>query len=528
MGNLQAVENANVKTKDFFQSKLETAKYSGRSIFPDGVNFSDLKKVIERQTQKDYFLFAVEGSKLIFSKAAIRGNTPYGFWIEQRLEEITEEIQFFNKINEKEKKSNMLNILLTIDRNGLEVNQLDTWNIFKKETTKYITRIKRVLKERFGIDSIGHFRVFEAHASGHCHAHLCLILKDCLDYELIYKHNSKTGRGAFSAELKDKDLAEALSQWHFSNGHSIGKESISAVYSTERLINYLTKYYSKNQTFIKNSYDNLVNCKYDESDPKSKIKIISDMKKVMGFYYAIKTNVRLFRHSIKKDERINFIKSQAQTKENLLKLVNAGFDVKKVSETLKMSEKRVMKIYYSLANPLANEPKNNIHEDFKTSINREYLGICSKKTLDIAFDISNMGSRAAFKGIYENEISPDGKKRIIEGENLTKCEEYFQGQEKKEKEIIGFQVDLQNMPVIQGFQEYKKIMEAEGKKVSLGRYLTDFCTWKEKSRRLYQDQIEAQKLFNQEWIERAKNAKRKKTRKAIQKAKIERKARLGF
>lgn len=569
MGFQLLEKTVSLESQPFFQSNLEKAIFSGKSIFPDGVNSYDLKNIIDNQLKKDFFLFALEGQKLIFSKAPIRGNEPYNFWVELRNEEIAEEIQYFNKINQTEKKSNMLNILLTIDRNGLGVNQLQTWDIFKKQTSKYITRIKRVLKERWGIESIGHFRVFEAHASGHCHAHVCLILKDCLDYELVYKYSEKSGRGSYSAELKDKYLKIALSQWHFANGSRIGKSSVSVVYSTERLINYLTKYYSKNQTQMKNSYECLVTGNYDLNKPTSNIKMVSDLKKVLGFYYAIKTNVRLFRHSIKKDERIAFLKSQEEMKENLLQLVSSGLDVKKVAAALQISEKRVLKLFYSMSHLLANETLNILHEDFKETEKREYIGIVSKKTLENAFDISNMGIQSAFQGIYENEISPEGKKNILENENIKKLEGFLEKRkiseaqikelkdkiryvedtitygcgsmpftrsdlsemgiserkmdyEKKQKTPIGFVVNLENMPVIQGYQTYKKMMESEGKKVSLGRYLSDFCTWKEKENRLHVDQIENQKLFSQIWLEKAKSAKKKKVKKYQKERKLER------
>ena len=94
MGNTVLQENVEtVEKKDFYQRK-ESVKYYSRSIFPDGVNSYDLKSVIEHQILKDYYLFALEGSKLVFSKAPVRGNTPYGFWIDQRLEEITGDTVF--------------------------------------------------------------------------------------------------------------------------------------------------------------------------------------------------------------------------------------------------------------------------------------------------------------------------------------------------------------------------------------------------------------------------------------------------
>lgn len=502
---------------NFFETNESFYTKKDEFQFPKGINLSDLKKTLENQFQKEYFLFAKENSRIIFSKAPLRGNTVYGFWIDSRLEEITEEIEYFSKIDSEKQKSNMLNILLTIDRNGLGINQADSWNVFKDELTKYITRIKRVCKERFGINPIGHFRVLEAHQSGHCHAHICLILDESIDYELKRKYNPKTKRVSFVGELKDKNLETELMNWHFSNNASIGKESITAVYSSGRLIDYLTKYFGKNQTFMQNSYNQLMSMNYDfENDKTANQKLNSDLKKILGFYYSIKTNVRLFRHSIQKDFRQNYLEHKNKILEAIQTMAGHGLSVEKVAETLKISVRRVVRLFFSVSHSLANETQSNLHESFRSSDLREYLGVVSKKMLENLFEISGLDKKSAYKNQYTEKMTKEEKEKKLEKESFKKCDEFFDSKGlkvEKEKEVIDFEIDISNSPVIQAFCGLKEEFDKHGKKLSLSRFINDFYTWREKGQRQNKEIRENVKMFLEDFPEILKNRRKKKIKK---------------
>lgn len=490
---VQVLESPSYIETDFYQNPHDSfdSEFQESLALLKSFQKSELRKTLDQHFDKEYYLFGLESQKKVFfSKAPIRGNTPYGFWIENRLEEITDEIQFFANINQKEKKSNMLNILLTIDRNGLGVNQNDSWLIFKAETTKYITRIKRALKEKFGIDSIGHFRVFEAHLSGYCHAHLCLILDSQIEYDLKMRYNPKSHRRALVGEIRDQKLKDEILSWHFSNGASIGKESISAVYSPERLIEYLTKYFGKNQTFMKNSFERLKAGNYQESE---KVKMSSDLKKVLGFFFAVKNNMRLFRHSIKKAHRVNYLEHLESLKLKINDLILSGLSLEEVAKQAGLSKSRVIRLVNSMA-PLANEPLNNVHDDFKSDLNREYFGVLSRVMLSNLFEVSEMSGRAVMAGGYMQAMTKDEKQKMTERGNYPGLDDFFERvkdlkdpseyrEPKPEKEILEFSFDLENSPVIKGFIYFRKKYEEQGKKLSFQRYMLDFQNWHEKNKK---------------------------------------------
>ena len=103
---VSTLENDLETKSNFFETNETFYTKKDEFQFPEGVNLYDLKKTLENQFQKEYFLFAKENSRIIFSKAPLRGNTVYGFWIDSRLEEITEEIEYFSKIDsEKQNRS---------------------------------------------------------------------------------------------------------------------------------------------------------------------------------------------------------------------------------------------------------------------------------------------------------------------------------------------------------------------------------------------------------------------------------------
>jgi len=477
--------------QQFFNNNETRFKSKEDFRFPDGININHVEKVISKKINREYFLFGQEGSKIIFSKAPLRGNTPYGFWIDYRLEEIIEEIKFFNKIDQTEEKSNMLNILLTVDRNGLGVNQEQTWNIFKDETSKYLTRVKRILQERFKIDVIGHFRVFEAHRSGHCHCHIALILNECIDFELIRKYNPKTDRSSYCGEIKDQDIKKALSgNWYFSgNKCEIGKDSVSCIYSTDRLINYLTKYYAKNQTFIQNSFSKLFTRDYNFQDDKDMYKLNSDMKKVFGFYFAVLTNVRLFRHSIKAKYRQDYLNFVAKRNLKLIELIKDGKSISDIAIFLGISEKRVVSYYRSnsVAQALANEQQSNLHEDFSDEKIREYFGIMSKENLGIFCEVSKIN----YFGLKKNNYSDEGDKEQIneksKGDVIEDYNKFFQTMQRKDdvivknREVLEFKMDLSHSPVMQGYIQIRKTYkEVLGKELSIGRFLRDFYQFRQK------------------------------------------------
>lgn len=526
---VQVLESPSYAETDFFQNEQDSfnSEFQESIAILKSFQKSELRKTLDQHFDKEYYLFGLESQKKVFfSKAPIRGNTPYGFWIENRLEEITEEIRFFSKIDRENKKSNMLNILLTIDRNGLGIGQNDSWLIFKSETTKYITRLKRSLKEKFGINSIGHFRVFEAHLSGYCHAHLALILDQQVEYTLKKKYNPRTGRRSLVGELKDSNLQNEILSWRFSNQASIGKESISAIYSPDRLIEYLTKYFGKNQTFMKNSFDRLKAGNYQESE---KVKMSSDLKKVLGFFFAVKNNMRLFRHSIQKSHRAEYLQYVEELKLKINDLILSGLSLEEVALKAGVSKSRVIRLVNSMA-PLANEPLNNVHGDFQGDLNREYFGVLSRGMLENLFEVSEMSGRAAMSGGYMQQMTKEEKQKMTERGNFPVLDDFFEKvknlndpeteyqEPKTKKEVLEFSFDIENSPVIKGFLYFRKIYEEQGRKFSFQRYMIDFQNWHKKNKKKEKEEREPFDLFLlrfEEEVQRKKRRRRQEMRKRL-------------
>jgi len=428
----------NKKDLELFYEKIEKS----------GINFKDIKEKLERHFAKEYYLFGVDESNMYFSKAPLRGNTPYGFFIDRRLKEITEEIKYFSEINETH--TNMLNILLTINRDGGIINQLDTWHIFKKNMTLYITRVKRMLKERFNIEAIGHFRVFEAHETGHCHCHLVLILNKEIEYQKV--KSSVIDSDRWHGIIKDDFLRDnIIKSWRYKNSCDIGISNVTAIYSTERLLNYLTKYYGKNQQYIEKSFDNVFSMNYDiVNDNQSIIKLKSDMKRVLGFYYSMVSNVRLFRHSIKKEYRKEYLDS--------------------------------------MSNSLADETLNNVHEDKKEI---EYMGVLNKKTLRKFCLISNYDEKEIMskKGYVDGEdnlnaVEDDSfdieKLEIESKEKSTQKKDVGKELKKEKEEVLFFKIDISNNPLINEYRELRAKHIEDGSNLSFKKFIDakmDYCIY---------------------------------------------------